>query len=269
MEPTDPTPPLKETEAGEVERQRYQILEQIEEWLDTPVMILGILWLVLLVIDLTQGLSPFLNSLVLFIWAIFVVDFALRFVLAPRKLSFLRSNWLTALSLFIPALRIGRIARVARVLRAARGARLVSVVSSVNRGMRVLRAALARQAFGYVLLLTLVVTLVGAAGIYAFEAPVSDGSISTYGEALWWTSMIMTNYGTEYWPRSAEGRLLTLLLATYALGVFGYITATLATFIIGTRAAADEETRSEIQALRHEIAALRKDLGNGIGRLEE
>jgi voltage-gated potassium channel len=225
-------------------------------------MVLGILWLVLLILDFTRGLSPFLNALMMFIWVVFVVDFALRFILAPRKLGFLRSNWLTALSLFIPALRIGRIARVAQAFRALRSARLVSLVSSVNRGMRILRATLRRNAFGYVSLLTLVILLLGAAGVYAFEGPPGQGGIRSYGESLWWTAMIMTSFGSDYWPTSAEGRLLTVLLALYSLAMFGYITATLATFFLGRPHMKDSQDSSllllaELRALREEVAELK------------
>lgn len=57
-------------------------------------------------IDLTQDLSPYLNNLALLIWATCVVDFALRFMLSPNKLAFLRRDWFAMLSLFIPALRM-------------------------------------------------------------------------------------------------------------------------------------------------------------------
>ena len=150
----------------------------------------------------------------------------------------------------------------------------MSVVGSFNRGMRVLRRTLERHQFGYVVLLTLIVVLIGAAGMYAFER----AGLHTYGEALWWTGMIMTTLGSEYWPVTAEGRLLTLLLSTYALAVFGYITATLATFFIGQDAAesaaqglepgaaqAGEPNfaalMAEIRALRGEVADLRRMLG--------
>ena len=35
----------------------------------------------------------------------------------------------------------------------------------------------------------------------------------------------MTTLGSEYWPKSTEGRLLCFLLAVYAFAVWGYITA--------------------------------------------
>lgn len=219
-----------------IESERFQALHQLEDWLETPVIILGFFWLVLLIVDLLWGLTPFLNALMFLIWGVFILDFALRLLLAPHKWAFLRHNWLTALSLFIPALRIGRIARLAstlRALRAARGLRLVSMISSVNRGMRSLRRTMQRRGFGYVIALTLLVTLVGAAGMFAFEGRDGGGGLSSYGEALWWTAMLMTTLGSEYWPQTAEGRLLALLLALFAFAIFGYVTATLATYFIG------------------------------------
>lgn len=262
----------------EIERERYEILQQLEDWLETPVLILGFLWLILLVVELIWGLHPFLNALVYVIWAVFVLDFFLRFFLAPHKGNYLRKSWLTALSLFIPALRIGRIARLApvfRAARAARGLRLVSLVSSLNRGMRSLRRAMRRRGFGYVLALTFLVTLAGAAGMLAFEGRVPEGQpgLHNYGEALWWTAMIMTTLGSDYWPQTAEGQMLTLLLSLYAFAVFGYVTASLASFFIG----AGSETagsssppglpgedaaslKAELAALRREIALLRREL---------
>jgi voltage-gated potassium channel len=130
--------------------------------------------------------------------------------------------------------------------------------------MRALGASLGRRGFGYVFALTVVVTISGAAGMYAFENNVRGG-LASYSEALWWTSMIMTTMGSAYWPQTAEGRALCLLLALYAFGVFGYVTATLATFFIGRDAEAAEGEiagAAALRALREEIAELRADLKN-------
>ena len=92
--------------------------------------------------------------------------------MAPGKLAFVRRNWLTVVSLAVPALRLFRLTRAFAVLRAARvarGVRLVRVVASLNRGMRALGATMSRRGFGYVVALTAVVTFAGAAGMYAFE----------------------------------------------------------------------------------------------------
>lgn len=227
---------------------------------------LGFVWLILLVVELVAGLNPLLEVLGTAIWVIFIADFALRLALAPHKREYLRQNWLVAISLVVPALRVFRAFRALRALRATRAARsvrLVRVVSSLNRGMNALRRTMSRRNFAYVFVLTAVVTFAGAAGMYAFELSGSSGGFSSYGEALWWTAMIMTTMGSAYWPETGEGRALCLLLAFYAFAVFGYVTATLASFFIGRDAEeADGEVAgsAELVALRADIAALRSDI---------
>jgi voltage-gated potassium channel len=260
-------PPIDEV----VEKERYEILQQVESWLEVPVIILGFFWLLLLFVELIWGLTPFLNALVYFIWGIFVFDFFLRFFLAPKKVEYLKRNWLTALSLPLPALRLFQIFRFLRILRlarATRGIRLLKVVASVNRGMRGLSATMARRGFGYAMLLTLVVVLIGAAGMQAFEQNVPG--FDTYGNALWWTVMVMTTLGSQGEPTTAEGRLLGFLLAVYSLAVFSYITASLASFFVGQEAEAEDSNMagsSSIEALRQEIAALRAELRESNGRM--
>jgi voltage-gated potassium channel len=251
-------------ETDTLTHERLIALRQVEAGLETPMLVLGFAWLVLLLIEFTWGLSSLLQVVSNVIWIIFIVDFLLRFVLAPRKLAYVRANWLTAISLLVPAVRIFRLARVIRVLRlarATRGLQLVRVVSSLNRGMRALRVTLGRRGFGYVAALTILVTLVGAAGMFVFEkeVPTPEG-LHTYGSALWWTAMLMTTMGSQYWPQTPEGRVLGFLLALYAFAIFGYVTATLATFFIGHDAAtpgADAPRPDSVAALRAEIAALR------------
>jgi voltage-gated potassium channel len=239
------------------------LLRRLDAWLEVPLALLGLVWLALLVVELVWGLSPPLEAASLVIWAVFVADFVLRVVLAPRKGPFLVRNWLTALALFVPVLRFVRFAWAARIVfaaRSARGLRLLRVVSSINRGMGALGASLGRRGFGYVVALTAVVVTAGAAGMYSFERDLPGGGLTSYAAALWWTAMLMTTMGSEYWPRTAEGRALCLLLALYAFAVFGYVTATLATFFVGreaTRPDGEVAGAADVAALRAEINALR------------
>lgn len=243
--------------------ERLQALHELGEWLETPMVVLGFAWLALLVVELTRGLTPALELAGTIVWALFILDFVLRLALAPEKGAFLRANWLTALSLVLPALRFARAFRAVRAARVLGRVRLVKVVGSLNRGMRALGHVLRRRGFGYVVAFTTVVTLVGAAGMYAFERGAGESGIQGYWSALWWTAMVMTTLGSEYWPRTGEGRLLCFLLALYAFSVFGYVTATLATFFVGRDAeSAEGEVAGEraIRELRAEIAALRTEL---------
>lgn len=258
---------MKISEKHLLNRERQEILQQLEDWLETPMLVLGFAWLVLFVVELIWGLTPLLQAIGTVIWIIFILDFILEFTLAPQKLAYLQRNWLTVIALPIPALRLFRFARVLRVLntaRAARGIRLLRVITRTNRGMRAISASLGRRGFGYVVAITLVMTLVGAAGMYAFESNTPDGrGLNDYGSALWWTAMLMTTLGSEYWPQTPEGRVLCFILALYASAVFGYLTAAIATFFLGRDAeddAAEIAGAKSIAALHAEIKALRQEI---------
>jgi voltage-gated potassium channel len=255
--------PLQITLENALSRQRWHIIKRLEAWFETPMALLGFLWLVLLVVEFVWGLSPLLECIGTGIWILFIFDFAIRFTLAPGKRRFLKKNWLTALALALPALRVLRIFRAVRILRAGRavrGLRLVRLLTSVNRGMRALGASMRRRGFGYVVVLTFIVMLAGAAGMYTFE---DRQRMPTYADALWWTAMMMTTMGSEVWPQTGEGRLLCLVLAVYAFAVFGYTTAAIATFFVGRDA---ESSRGELagtvdlRMIRDELQVLRREL---------
>lgn len=248
-----------------LKNERYELLRRLEDSLETPMLVLAFVWLALLVGELIWGESLMFEVLGTIIWVIFILDFAVAFVLAPHKIAYLKNNWLTALSLLVPALRLFRFSRVFRLFRLARmgrSLRLLRVVSSLNRGMRALGASLSRRGFGYVLALTVLVAFTGAAGMYAFENA-APGGLKSYGEALWWTTMVLTTMGSQYWPLTIEGRVLCVFLALYAFAVFGYVTATLATFFIGRDAEDDEAELAgarQLAALREEMIALREEI---------
>jgi voltage-gated potassium channel len=245
------------------EHERWVTLRELENWLERPMLVLSFVWLLLVLVELVYGVSAPLEVFGTAIWAIFIAEFALRFALAPRKSAFLRSNWVTAVALLVPALRLLRGLRALQVLRAGRGLRLVKVVGTANRGMNALSASFGRRGIGYVLAATVLVDLLGAAGMLAFEPSHEvPGGFATYWDALWWTSMLITTMGSQFWPQTMEGRILCFLMSVYGLAVFGYITASLASFFVGRDAPDTGErlSESEIELLRREIESLRNDI---------
>ena len=199
-------------------------------------LVLSVVWLLLLILEFTRGLSPWLQVLNDVIWCAFVGQFVVEFATAPSKGVYLRKRWITAVSLALPALRLLRFVRVARVARVAgtvRGVRLARLLSTINRGMRTLSFGFRRRGLGYLTVLTTLVAITGAAGMYRFELDAPGGpGFPDYGTALWWTAMLLTTMGSEYWPRTPEARLLCLLLAIYAFAVFGYVTAAIAAYFV-------------------------------------
>ena len=247
--------------------ERKKLLTSIEKFLEAPMIFLGFVWLVLLVIELIWGLNKPLEYSSLTIWIIFIIDFLIKFILAPVKVDFFKKNWLTAISLIIPALRVFRIFRFVRLLRGLRGIRLVRIVSSLNRSMKSLGATMKRRAFGYVFMITLIVTFAGAAGMYALENP--NAGFDSYGMALWWTAMRVITAGNEFNPSTPEGRGLAFLIAVFGYSIFGYVTATFATFFIG-RDAEEKDTpvagAKAVAELKQEIIALKKSMDDLKGK---
>lgn len=245
--------------------ERTQLLNQIEELLELPMVILGFIWLVILIVELTSGSNPALQMISNIIWVIFIVDFVIKLVIAPRKRVFLAKNWLTILALILPALRIFRAARALRILSlgsGARGIQLLRLVGSFNRGMRSLRRTMRKRNFGYVIALTVIVIVLGALGMQTLErdGPASE-AFASYGEALWWTVMIVMTLGSGAWPETAEGRVLAVLLSSYGLATFGYVTAMLASFFVGRdEEEGDAESVALILEMREEIRQLRREV---------
>lgn len=277
-----------ETVRLQLGRQRRSLLRRISGALDAPMTVLSLVWLGLLVVEFTSGLSPALETTGYVIWMLFVFHFALEFWIAPDKLSYLRGNWLTALALVLPAFRALRVFRAFRLLRTARvgrGVRLVRWITSLNRGMKATQRSTAGRGLRYVIALTLLVNLTGAAGIFYFENPRAlrqagyqtsaqpVAGIRSYGESLWWTAMMLTTMGSDYFPKSTEGRIIALLLAIYGFAIFGYITATVASLIIRVeqsdkRPKATDNALESIDRLRTEVAELRLEFSRAAAELQ-
>ena len=155
-----------------VSRERLKLLRQVSDALDEPMTALAFIWLLLLIVDFTHGLGAAGNLASNVIWVIFIVHFLLEFAIAPRKWTYLKQNWLTAIALVLPAFRVLRVFRFVRLFaHAGRSLTLLRLLTSLNRGMRALERSLGHSGLGYVIGLTLLVNFGGAAGMYAFENP--------------------------------------------------------------------------------------------------
>lgn len=152
--------------------ERFELLEQIQALLEPVMAVLGFCFLALLLLDYTAtGLSARnqtrIDHALQVIWVIFLLDFALRFMIAPAKGRFLLQNWLGVLSLGLPFLRPLRVFRAARALRSLS---LVRFLGGLNRGIRVLRQVTRGRQFTYIGILTVLVTLAGAVGAALFRS---------------------------------------------------------------------------------------------------
>ncbi len=96
-------------------------IRAFEKKTELPMVILALLMLVTLVIPHfytipTEWILP-LEIFDWFIWAAFALEFGYRIYLSPRKLAYIVRNWLDAVIVLLPALRVARLVRSLRLLR--------------------------------------------------------------------------------------------------------------------------------------------------------
>ncbi len=258
-------PPDGNEKRAIVRDQRWELLDNLQAVLDPLMAGLGLVFLGLLLLDystveLSEAGGSRLYWTLQAIWAIFLVEFAVRLIVAPAKGAFLRSNWLGALSLALPFLRPLRAFRAARALRSLS---LVRFLGGINRGIRVLRAVTRGRQFAWVGVLTAMVMIAGAVGVRFFDRDVQGAPIQSFGAALWWSAAMVTTINNELYAVSTEARVLAILMRIFAVSVFGYITASIATYFIGAAQPGGdvEDLRTDIAALRRELAAARLERG--------
>lgn len=259
-------------------RERFELLANVSSFLE-PIMVgLGIVFLGLLLMEfagvpLTVLGENRMADVMQAIWIIFLGDFLLRFTIAPGKLMFLRSNWLGALSLALPFLRPLRAFRAARALR---GFSLVRLLGGINRGMRALRAITRGSLMLYVAALTFAVVFAGAVGVRFFDRGYPESPVQTFPDAIWWSATLVTTISSELHVVSQEARVIAFLQRLYALSIFGYITASIASYLIGVDSfedrkrseAIDRELVNEVRRLRAELAELRETVAPGLQAAE-
>jgi len=262
--PTKDVQGRDEDSATSLADERESLQKRVGQWLDLPLAVLALIWAALLVVELAVDLPPDISERVLqvdfAIWVVFVLDFILEFALAPNKLRYLQGNYLAALSLALPFVRAVRVAGLFRVLRSVSLARIVLIS---NRATVALADLFSRHLFQYVVSLVVVTTTLGAAGVYFFERDNQSSPLRSFGETLWWASTVATTINAGPDPVTAEGRIVALILRVVALAVFGYVTASIASFLVGRRVEEGEPARTErenVQTLVREIEALRGEV---------
>jgi voltage-gated potassium channel len=194
------------------------------------------------------------------IWAMFGFDYVMRLGLARKKRSFLRTHWFDLTVLILP------------FLRPLRALRLINALRVINkRAVSWTRGRLA----AYIGATTVLLVLVAALSVLDAERGRPGSTIETYPEALWWGIATITTVGYgDFYPTTVEGRLVAVALMIGGIGLIGFVTGSLATWIVERISAAEEpaqaatrhdivEILDEIRDLRAEITDLRADRHRG------
>ncbi len=232
---------------NEVIDRRQVMLDRIERSTELPMMVLAFVMIPLLVAPFFWDLSSRAEAVVLaldgFIWALFAADLAIKVVIAPQRLEYVRQHWLDVLIVLVPFFRPLRILRI------------ILYGSRVYRGtFRLARTDfLVAYAIGLVLLVATAVTLVERRG---------DSELAYFSDALWWGVVTVTTVGYgDVVPETQIGRAFAYVLMIGGIGIFGAITANFASVLVrkdDPDSAILASLVEEVQSMREELTQLRE-----------
>ena len=201
--------------------------------------------------SIPSTMSTIVEALQFAIWAVFILDFAYRIVLAPRRWRYVLSHPLDILTLVLPMLRP---LRALRIFAAARV--LIERGAFVSYG-RVATAIGATATF---------IVLVGALVVLDFERGAPDSSIQTFGQAVWWGIVTITTVGYgDLSPVTGGGQAAAAAMMVVGISLIGAVTASFAAWftqrVQGAQSDVNREILDQLAEVREELAALRAQMG--------
>ena len=236
---------------------------RLDRYLDVPLALASLALVLLAVIELSGEVSgPWearLASLSWVLWGLFFVEFAAKFALAPVKRRYLREHWLDALIVLLPFLRF---LRLVQVLRASRALPAFRLLVFGGRGSQSTLALLRRRRLGQLAIISGMVILIGAALGFLLEAGAPGSMIEDFGDALWWSAALVTTIGSDLYPVTAAGRILSFLIMIYAIGIFTYFIGSVASVLVAFDAGQTQKPRDKggVELDEGEVEALRSIL---------
>jgi voltage-gated potassium channel len=231
---------------------------RLRRWEDLtayPLTILSLLFIAVYAWPILQpGLDPDWRSICelgdIVIWGLFCIEYLVRLFLSHDKQRFVRTHWFDLTVLILP------------VLRPLRALRLLNALRVLNRhAVSWTRGRLAI----YVVATTVLIVLMGGLSVLEAERGDPSSTIQSYPQALWWAVCTITTVGYgELYPVTLEGRLVALTLMVGGLGLIGFTTGSLASWIVDRISDAERPTgsatRADVALLLNEIRELRAEV---------
>ncbi|MFC9846942.1 potassium channel family protein [Streptomyces sp. NPDC060223] len=151
-------------------------------------------------------------------WAVFVVDYVVRWRLSGQRARFVRTHWLDTLVVFLPLLRPLRVVKVYEAVQRRRGEPRLALYSRV-----IVYAGLSVALLGFA----------GALAVYQQEHAAPGATIRTFGDAVWWTCATLATVGYgDVAPVTPLGRTIAVGLMACGLALLGAVTGSFSSWLL-------------------------------------
>ena len=181
--------------------------------------------------DLPQVWLDLCLAVTMACWAIFVIDYAVRWRLSGLGPKFVRVHWLDTVVLVLPLLR---------------PLRVVQIHDAVQRRHERPRLSLHARVAVYAGLSVTLLGFTGALAVYQQEHAAPDATIVTFGDSVWWTCATLATVGYgDVTPVTPLGRTIAVFLMACGLALLGTVTGSFGTWLLQVFAREDEQRPPE------------------------
>lgn len=215
---------------------------------DVPMLVITLLWLpvliVPLIVPLHGSMAETFAAIDYTVWALFALEYIVKFSLAPQRAYFFKTHLLDLLIVAVPFFRPLRMGRLVRLLRLSR----VGVV--MGEALRRGKSIFTHNGFHFVVLTAGVLVFVCAGLVTFAERNAKGANIHDFGQGLWWAIVTVTTvgYGDRY-PVTPFGQGVAVLLMLVGIGLIGTLTATVASYFVQERTTNTDERLDRIETL--------------------
>lgn len=195
---------------------------------DITICILAIASVTFAIMDMASGISNTLKIIDNVIYAIFIFDYVIRFIIAKSKKDFFKSNIfdLIAIIPFSSAFRMFRVLKFTRILKMTKLFRVASVSARL---LKKVKKFLNTNGLKYVLCLVIISVVVSALAMTKVEH-------MPFADALWWAFVTATTVGYgDLSPTTGLGRIIASILMIVGIGLIGSLTSSITSFFLDTK----------------------------------
>ncbi len=223
--------------------------------------------------DFVPAATEIVTIVDLFISAVFIIDFLLRFFTYDSKSYYFFKNWgwadlLSAIPL--PVAKIFRLFRIIRILYVMRRSGIEKIKEEISRDR-------AEVALFFILIFITIIIEFASVLVVQFESVSPDANILTGGDAIWWSFVTVATVGYgDHYPVTTGGKIVGIILMVSGVSVFGTLAGFLSSKLVSpkeempvTKKSTDSPAIDDLNALLRESREIQEKIALKIEQLED